>query len=68
MKWGQRYCLLIGLLCRLYKKMFAEYLAVWQMVGSTKMLVVLNHYFAIKFTTVIRLEVAISMGKECILG
>lgn len=48
--------------------MFAEYLAVWQMVGSTKMLMVLNHYFAITFTTVIHLEVAISMGKECILG
>ena len=41
---------------------------VWSLVGSTKMLVMLNHYFAVNFTTIIHLEVAIDIGKECIPG
>ena len=38
---------------------------VWHMVVTQRILVILNHYFFISFTTVIHLKVGISIGKEC---
>lgn len=41
---------------------------VWHVAGTRMVLVILNHYFVIDFTAIIRLEVGVSIGQECFPG
>lgn len=47
------------------KYMDSTWQRAWHVVGTQRILVILNHHFVINFSTVIHLEVGISIGKEC---